>query len=154
MAQEKKQPAGEAVDRLYPARPLVGVGAVVFRGDAVLLVRRATPPRVGQWSLPGGLQEVGETAFAAARREVLEETGVYADILGLVDVVDAIDRDAGGRVRTHYTLVDVYGRWRSGEPCAASDAAEAAWMPLGAIGGLGMWPETGRIIRLARCLCF
>lgn len=133
--------------RLYPDRPVAGVGAVVWRDGQVLLVRRANPPRRGQWSLPGGAQEIGETVFEAARREVLEETGITIEVLGLVDVVDSIHRDEDRKVRYHYTLVDVLARAAAGDAAAADDAAEAAWFELGRLPPL--WPETERVIRLA-----
>ncbi len=133
--------------RLYPDRPVAGVGAVVWREGQVLLVRRANPPRRGQWSLPGGAQEIGETVFEAARREVLEETGITIEVLGLVDVVDSIHRDEDRKVRYHYTLVDVFARASAGDAAAAGDAAEAAWFELGRLPPL--WPETERVIRLA-----
>jgi len=87
--------------REYPDRPFVGIGVIVWCGGRVLLVRRARPPRQGQWSLPGGLQELGEGVLEAARREVREETGLDIDILGIADVVDLIERNDAGRVRYH-----------------------------------------------------
>lgn len=135
--------------RLYPDRPIVGIGAVILRRKEVLLVRRGKPPRQGQWSLPGGAQKLGESVFDAARREVREETGLVVEVLGLVDVVDSIIRDDDGGVRYHYTLVDVAARWRDGEAMAGSDASDAAWFDLDAIASLGLWAETERVIRLA-----
>jgi ADP-ribose pyrophosphatase YjhB (NUDIX family) len=93
--------------RQHPDRPIVGVGVVVWRGDSFLLVRRGKEPNKGQWSIPGGAQHLGETVYAAAEREVLEETGLQVTVHGLVDVVDGIRRDSEGRVNYHYTLVDV-----------------------------------------------
>ena len=104
--------------RSYPDRPFVGIGAVVFKEESVLLIRRGRPPRQGSWSLPGGLQEVGETVFAAAAREVLEETGLTIQVIDLVDVVDSITRDNEDRTQYHYTLVDVRAEWRAGEAVA------------------------------------
>ncbi len=135
--------------RRYPDRPIVGVGAVIWRGDEVLLIRRGTPPMLGEWSLPGGRQHLGETVHACALREVLEETAVTAEILALVDVVDAIRRDAEGKVEYHYTLVDLVGRWRAGQPRAGDDASDAAFHPLAALEGLGLWSETLRVIHAA-----
>lgn len=132
--------------RQYPARPIVGVGAIVWRGDKVLLVRRAKSPRMGAWSLPGGAQKAGETVFEAARREVREETAIAIRVLGLVDVVDSIRHDAHGRVQYHYTLVDVHAEWETGEPRADTDVSEAAWFAREAIPPLGMWAETVRVI--------
>jgi ADP-ribose pyrophosphatase YjhB (NUDIX family) len=135
--------------REYPDRPVVGVGVVLWRGDSVLLIRRGHAPRLGQWSLPGGGQELGETVAETAGRELLEETGMRARTLALLTVVDLIDRDEGGRVRHHYTLVDFTGEAAEGEPTAGDDAAAVAWFRLDQIEGLGLWSETQRIIRLA-----
>ncbi len=137
------------MSRSYPPRPLVGVGVVVLRGDEVLLVRRGKAPRRGDWSLPGGAQELGETVFEAAVREAREETGLDVAVVGLVDVVDSITRDAAGAVRYHYTLVDVLAEWRGGEARAAGDAADVAWAPLDRLADYGLWSETVRVIRLA-----
>ncbi|MCE2483055.1 MAG: NUDIX hydrolase [Alphaproteobacteria bacterium] len=136
-------------ERLYPARPFVGVGAVVFKDRQVLLVRRGREPRKGLWSLPGGLQEVGETVFAAARREVLEEAGLTIEVMELVDVVDSITRDGEDRARYHYTLVDVRAEWRAGEAVAGDDAEAVAWAPLDDLARYDLWAETERVIRLA-----
>ena len=93
--------------------------------------------------------ETGETVFEAARREVLEETNLAVDILGFLDVVDSIVHDNDGRVRFHYTLVEVFAVSTRGDPVAGDDAAEAAWFGLDAISSLDLWPETVRMIRLA-----
>lgn len=139
--------------REYPSQPLVGVGAVVLRDDRVLLIRRSRPPRAGEWSLPGGLQTLGETVFEAAVREVREETSVAVRPLALIDVVDLIEREPdGGRVRWHYTLIDVLALWIDGEPCAADDATAACWADEGQLMHLNLWPETLRIIARARQL--
>lgn len=137
------------VSRLYPTRPIVGVGVVVLRDDAVLLIRRARPPREGQWSLPGGAQKTGESVVQAALREVREETGVDVEVRGLLDVIDSIQDDPDGRVRYHYTLVDVYAEWRAGEPVARGDALEARWWPISEIPRLELWSATLRMIELA-----
>jgi len=135
------------MSRLYPERPIVGVGVVVLSGDQVLLVRRAKPPRQGEWSLPGGAQKIGETVFEAGRREVLEETGVIVEVLGLLDVIDSIHPDDTDRILYHFTLVDVLAAWIYGEVRAATDAAEAAWFARTAIPDLGLWSETVRMIK-------
>ncbi|MFO1113844.1 MAG: NUDIX hydrolase [Rhodospirillales bacterium] len=142
--------------REFPQAPLVGIGAVVLRGDDVLLIRRAKPPRAGEWSLPGGLQKLGETVFEAAMREVREETGVTAEPLAIIDVVDLIEYEdgrPGGRVRWHYTLIDVAAAWRAGEPRAAADAADAVWAPVAAIAEMVSWGETVRIVEQAHRSC-
>jgi len=132
-------------------QPVPAVGVVVLRGDEVLLVRRGTPPRLGQWSLPGGRIEWGETAEAAALRELKEETGVEAQLLGLIEVVDALftSRTSGETTR-HYILIDFAARWISGEPVAGDDAAEARFVRHSEVAGLVEWSETVRIIEAAR----
>jgi len=125
---------------------MVGVGVVVWRGDEVLLIKRGKPPRAGCWSLPGGRQKLGETAREAGAREVLEETGVRVAIGDLIDVVDSITRDADGRVRLQYTLVDFQAHWLAGEPAAASDAADARWVHRDDLADYGLWEETLRVI--------
>ncbi len=138
--------------REYPSQPICGVGIICFKGDRVLLVRRAKPPITRQWSIPGGGQELGETTRAAALRELEEETGVTARLTGLVDVVDAIRPDDNGQLRFHYTLVDFAAEWISGEPQAASDVSDAAWMPLDRLDELDLWSETLRVIRNAQAM--
>lgn len=123
--------------------PVPAVGIVCLRGEEVLLVRRAHPPRQGEWSLPGGRIEPGETAAAAALRELHEETGVNAELVGLIDVVDAIIPPY------HYVLIDYVARWTGGEPYAGDDAAEARFFSLSDLSKLGLWAETDRIIRAA-----
>ena len=89
------------MSRVYPDRPIVGIGVVVWRDDRVLLIRRGKPPRKGEWSLPGGAQELGETLIEAALREVFEETGLKAQRLSLINALDMIDRDDQGKIRHH-----------------------------------------------------
>ncbi|MBV8936174.1 MAG: NUDIX hydrolase [Alphaproteobacteria bacterium] len=98
-----------------------------MRGDRVLVVRRANPPMPGRWGFPGGVLELGETVAQGAMRELFEETGVEAEAADPLTVIDTIDRDGEGRVRYHYTLVAVIGRWLSGEGIADDDADELAW---------------------------
>ncbi len=128
------------------AQPAVGVGAVVIKGDEVLLIRRGRPPKQGEWSIPGGRQEAGETVRDCALREVREETGVTAGNPQLVDVVDLIG--AAG----HWTLVDFAADWIAGEPVPGDDAADARWVKAADIDTLGLWSETVRIIRAAIAL--
>ena len=125
--------------------PVPAVGVVCLRGDSVLLIRRGTPPCQGEWSLPGGRIEPGERAVDAALRELREETGVEAEITGLIDVVDGLFPEAG----RHYVLIDYAARWVSGEPVAGDDALEARFVALDEIESLIEWSETRRIIRLA-----
>lgn len=139
-------------DREYPARPIVGIGIVVIKGDSVLLVRRGKPPNVGAWTLPGGAQEVGETTEQAARRELLEETGLEVETLHFAATVDNIRRDADGRIRYHYTIIDFAARWVAGEPVAATDVTEATWAKLDALDEYGLWSEAHRVIAIAHRL--
>jgi ADP-ribose pyrophosphatase YjhB (NUDIX family) len=113
--------------RLYPERPIVGVGAVVLDGPRVLLVRRANEPLKGEWSLPGGAVDVGETLEDAIRREVLEETSLVVEVGPVVEVLDRIRRDPDGRVRFHYVLVDFLCRPCGGALRCGSDAEDAVW---------------------------
>ena len=118
----------------------------------MLLVRRAKPPAAGSWSLPGGAQELGETAEAAARRELREETGLEAGPLLLAANVDSIHRDAAGRVRFHYTILDFAARWTGGMPAPGSDVTDAVFAPLDALGPYALWDEAHRVIAVARRL--
>jgi len=127
------------------APPVPAVGVVCLKGESVLLIRRGRPPRQGEWSLPGGRIEPGERALDAALRELREETGVEARIVGLVDVVDGIFPEAG----LHYVLIDYAAVWASGEPVAGDDAIDAAFVPLSEIEDRLAWSETVRVIRLA-----
>jgi 8-oxo-dGTP diphosphatase len=135
--------------RDYPDRPWVGVGVIIWRGDRVLLIRRGRPPRMGQWSIPGGAQSVGETVFETAVREALEETGLHVVPTGIVTVVDAITPDEEGRVQYHYTLVEVAAESAEGEPVCADDALEARWTTVEEVGEFTEWDETERVIRLS-----
>lgn len=137
------------MSREYPDRPFVGVGVVVWRGDEVLLIERGKGPRTGSWSLPGGMQELGETVRETAHREIKEETGVEIDVTGLLDVIDLVRKDSDGRIRFHYTLVDFTAEWRSGEAVADSDAAGVRWVPLAELDQYELWDETRRVIHLS-----
>ncbi|CAM3256277.1 NUDIX hydrolase [Paracoccus nototheniae] len=115
---------------LPPPRPVVAVLAVVIRDDQVLLVRRANPPDAGFWGFPGGKVEAGETLLAAAKRELLEETGVTARADRVLTALDALDRAETGELRHHHVLVAVLCHWQQGQPQAADDALEAGWVAL------------------------
>ena len=122
--------------------PTPAVGVVCFRDDDVLLIRRGRPPRAGQWSLPGGRIEPGERTIDAGLRELMEETGVTAEILGLVDVVDGLF-PAEGR---HYVLIDYAARWTEGEPRPGDDAVEAVFLPRDEALARVEWDVTRRIL--------
>ncbi len=115
--------------REFPDHPLVGVGGVVIHRNRVLLVRRGAEPLKGQWSLPGGMLELGEELEDAARRELKEETGLDVEPLAMLTVFDRILRDKGGkRVRYHYVIVDYVCRFRAGRLAPASDVLDARWV--------------------------
>jgi ADP-ribose pyrophosphatase len=111
----------------YPDSPRSAVGAIVIRGDKVLLVKRGNPPAKGLWSIPGGCVELGETLQEAAEREIKEETGVTIRATKPVYTFDVIDRDDQGRIRFHYVIVDLLADYVSGRPNAGSDVSEARW---------------------------
>ncbi|MGG5808476.1 NUDIX hydrolase [Falsiroseomonas sp. CW058] len=139
--------------REFPDRPWVGIGVVAFRGDSVLLVRRGRPPRLGEWSLPGGAQRLGEAAEQAARRELREETGIEVGPLRLLAVVDAITPgDDPARPRFHYTIIDYAAAWVAGEPRPGDDVTEAAWTTPADLPRHGLSPEALRVIEEARRL--
>ena len=133
------------------SRPALAVLAVVLHGDQVLLVRRRNPPDAGLWGYPGGHVEAGETALAAAARELAEETSVRADPLGYLANLDTILRDADGRLEHHFFLVAVLCRYRGGTPQAGDDATHAAWVPVAQVlsGALPMSRDVDRVLRRA-----
>lgn len=132
-------------------KPQPSVGTVCFRGEDVLLIRRGTKPLAGDWSMPGGRIEFGERAEDAALRELEEETGVTARLIGLVDVVDAIfSSRTTGAVARHYLLFDYAAVWVSGELVAGDDADHAEWMSPARLAELPLWVETRRVIEAAR----
>ena len=141
------------VRREYPERPLVGVGGVVVDGERVLLVRRAHAPLKGEWSLPGGLVEVGEPLADAVRREIAEETGLQVRVEGIVKVLDRITfakgRDKQKRVRFHYVLVDFLCHVESGTLAARSDASEARWVNRRDLAKYSLRPATLGVIQKA-----
>jgi len=141
------------VTREYPAAPRVGVGAVVLHEGRVLLVRRGRAPALGLWSVPGGLVELGETTVDAARREVEEETGLDVRIAGLVGVLDRVTRDADGRVRYHWVLVDYLAYPQSNDTITAgSDAAEVRWVTIDEVGRLPITEGLADMIKRAAAL--
>ena len=137
------------MSREYPDRPFVGVGVVVWSDEKFLLIQRGKAPRYGSWSLPGGLQKLGETVREAGLREIKEETDLDVEITHLIDVVDSLTRDEDDRVRFHYTLVDFTAEWRNGEAKAGSDAAGVRWVHPDELDQFELWDETVRIIRLS-----
>lgn len=145
------------MSREYPDRPIVGIGVAVLRpGPAgvpeVLLVRRGKPPNIGSWALPGGGQELGETAADAARREILEECGLRLGEVHLAANVDSIHRDSAGRVRFHYTIIDFAALWQGDDAVAGDDVSHVEWARVDALEGYRLWSEAHRVIAIARRL--
>ena len=132
--------------RAYPNRPLPAVGAVVFKEDRVLLVRRANPPSKGVWAIPGGSIRTGETLQCAAEREIHEETGVTIRARDPVFVFDAIERDDRGAVKYHYVIVDLLADYVSGEPRAGDDATDARWFTPDELARLPVSPITRKLL--------
>jgi 8-oxo-dGTP diphosphatase len=135
--------------RSYPPRPIIGVGAVILDGDRVLVIKRAHEPLKGQWSLPGGGVELGETLERAVAREVQEETGLDVEVGPIVDVLDRIAHDADGLVEHHFVLVDFVCRPTGSAPwtlSSASDADAAEWVALDALARYGVADVTVRVI--------
>jgi ADP-ribose pyrophosphatase len=112
----------------YPESPRVAIGGVVFKDGGVLLVRRAKPPAFGEWAIPGGSVELGETLKQAVEREVREETGITVRAGEICYTFEAVKRDDNGRVQFHYVIIDLLAEYLSGEPSPASDVTEAAWL--------------------------
>ena len=136
----------------YPERPVLGVGAVLFRGDEVLLVRRRHPPRQGGWSFPGGRLELGERLEEGLKREVLEETGFEVEVSSLLDLYQYVERDGEAKVLYHYCVADYLCRYVTGELEAGSDVEEAKLVAIADLDRYHLNPEALKMIRDARAL--
>lgn len=130
----------------YPERPQVGIGVILLRGEEVLLIRRGKAPELGAWALPGGSQELGETTEAAARRELLEETGLECGSLIFVGAADSIHHDAEGRILYHYTILDFAARYSGGDAKPGDDATDIAWVRVEEFDAYNLWHEARRVI--------
>ena len=135
--------------RDYPERPIVGVGAVIVDGDRALIVRRATEPLKGQWSIPGGMLELGEKLRDGLAREVFEETALEVEVGEVLDVFDSIFPDPDGQTQYHYVLIDYRCIVRSGEANAGSDVSEVRWVTVEELDDLGMKAVTIAVIKKA-----
>jgi 8-oxo-dGTP diphosphatase len=135
------------MNREFPETPLVGVGAIIIEDARVLLVKRAHPPLQSQWSIPGGVLEVGELVREAAIREAREETGLIVEPADLLGVYDRVLRNSEQRVQYHYVLIDFLCRKVGGELAAASDAAEVRWFTREELPSLHLAEDTQDVIR-------
>ena len=137
-------------NRRFPARPILGVGALIFQGDQVLLVERGKPPLMGYWSLPGGVVETGERLEDALVREVLEETGLHVRTEGIATVFERIMRDDSGLCEYHYVLIDFYCTILGGALQAGDDSKQAAWRDFSALGDILLTEGTRDVIDSCR----
>jgi len=135
--------------RLYPERPIVGVGAVIVEGGRIVLIKRRFEPLAGQWSLPGGTLELGETLEAAVAREMLEETGLAVEVGPIVDVFDRITLDPDTRVRYHFVLIDYLCRPVGGTLAAGSDVEDAVWADPSDLAGYCLTDKANSVIARA-----
>jgi ADP-ribose pyrophosphatase YjhB (NUDIX family) len=135
------------LSREYPDRPIVGVGAVIVDGRRVVLVQRGTEPLKGEWSLPGGVLELGETLHQGIAREVLEETGLKVEPIEVAGVFDRILPDSTGKLQYHYVLIDYVCRMQGGELRAGGDVKDARWVSVNELQNYGLADFTERLIR-------
>ena len=136
-------------DRLYPDRPIIGCLAVVRRGDRVLLAQRSVPPGIGRWGFPGGMQELGETVQACAQRELKEETGIDAEPVDTLGVLNSIRHDDGGRIKVHFTLIAILLDWRGGEGEPIEDATALGWFTRDEARTLELFPNVEELMEKA-----
>lgn len=132
--------------REYPSHPVVGVGAVVVREGRALIVRRGHEPRKGEWSLPGGVLDLGESLSDGVRREVKEETGLDVRPGPIVETFDRVHRDADGRIRYHFVIVDFVCESATGEAVAGSDAEAVAWVRADELDAYGVNAHAAAVI--------
>ena len=137
------------MQREHPQQPLVGVGALIIQSGRVVLIRRGKAPLEGEWSIPGGMLELGETSRAGAEREALEETGLVVRATELLGVFDRVLPDSQGTIVYHYVLIDFLCEWVSGELCAGADAAEACWFTPDEVATLPLAEDTAAVIQAA-----
>ncbi|WP_110515385.1 NUDIX hydrolase [Herpetosiphon llansteffanensis] len=134
------------MSRIYPSQPLIGVSVMVWHEQRVLLVKRSKEPLAGQWSVPGGAIELGETVEAAARREIREECAVEISTPSFITAVDVIHRDQSERIQYHYVLLEMQAEWISGESQAGDDALAIGWFGVDDLTGLEIHPETRLLV--------
>jgi 8-oxo-dGTP diphosphatase len=135
--------------REYPDAPVVGVGGVVIRDGRALLIRRGSAPLIGQWSIPGGSLDLGETIPEGIRRELKEETGIDVRVVELIEVFERIFRDDAGKIQYHFVIVDYLCEYIAGEAQAASDVTDAAWVREDELERYSLTETATRVIRRA-----
>jgi len=128
---------------------MLGCLAVVRRGSRILLAQRSVPPGVGRWGFPGGKQELGETVHQCAERELLEETGIIAEAVRPISVLDSIRHDEAGKVKVHFALVAVLLAWRAGDGAPIEDATALGWFTPEEAGALELFPRVEELMALA-----
>lgn len=143
------QGAALSVSRLYPERPILAASMAVFRAGKVLLGLRKNPPAAEVFSLPGGVVELGEKLEDAALRELLEETGVSAKIIGFAGHTQVIDQDEEGKMRRHFVVATFVGTWISGEGTPSAEAPQVLWIDPCEIGDLPVTPNLHNILQAA-----
>jgi mutator protein MutT len=137
------------VRREYPERPMVGVGGVVIRGERALLIRRGSAPLQGEWSIPGGMLEIGETILKGVQRELLEETAIEVKVLDLIEVFERLTRDEAGKLKYHFVILDYLCEAVRGEAQAGSDVTDVAWARESELTGYSLTPTATRVIQKA-----
>jgi len=137
------------VRREYPERPLVGVGGVVIRDGRTLLVRRGSAPLEGEWSVPGGMLELGETIVEGVQRELLEETAIEVRVLDLIEVFERVTRDEAGKLKYHFVILDYLCEAVRGEAQAGSDVTAVAWARESELSKYSLTPTATRVIQKA-----
>ena len=140
MSSEKTISTGESIGREYPKRPIASVAACVFKGNRVLVIKRATPPSQGLWSVPGGMVELGETIQEAAKRELNEECGIEIKVDKVFNVENLIIPDEKGRIQFHYVITYFVAYYVSGEAHPGSDALDVHWARRQELSNLNMNP--------------
>ena len=139
----------KVTSREYPERPLVGVGGVVVLEDRVLLIRRGGPPLEGEWSIPGGMLELGESLREGVRRELEEETGLAVSVHELIEAFDRVTADEEGKWRYHFVILDYLCEVVSGAARAASDVVDVAWAREEELERFSLTPTAMRVIQRA-----
>jgi len=137
------------VRREYPERPIVGVGGVVVRDERALLIRRGSAPLKGEWSIPGGMLELGETILEGVQRELLEETAIEVRLLDLIEVFERVTRDEAGKLKYHFVILDYLCEAVRGQAQARSDVTDVAWVRQSELNDYSLTPTATRVVQKA-----